>query len=57
MNTVRRRESFIEIVEQSTTLAVIIKDARGVKVIAFIVTGEKKNVRKKSWNNLRWDHS
>lgn len=48
MSTVRRRESFIEIVEHSTTLAAIIKDARGVKVIAFIVTEEKKNVRKKS---------
>lgn len=48
MSTVRRRGSFIEIVEHSTTLATIIKDARGVKVIAFIVTEEKKNVRKKS---------
>ena len=57
MSTVRRRGSFIEIVEQSTTLAATIKAARGVKVIAFIVTGEKKNVRKKSWNNLRWDRN
>lgn len=48
MSTVRRRESFIEIVEHLTTLAAIIKDARGAKVIAFIVTEEKKNVRKKS---------
>lgn len=48
MSTVRRRGSFIEILEHSTTLAAIIKAARGVKVIAFIVTGEKKNVRKKS---------
>ena len=48
MSTVRRRESFIEIVEHLTTLAAIIKDARGEKVIAFIVIGEKKNVRKKS---------
>ena len=48
MSTVRRRGSFIEIVEQSTALAATTKAARGVKVIAFIVTGEKKNVRKKS---------
>ena len=48
MSTVRRRESFIETLEQSTTLAATTKDARGVKVIAFIVTGEKKNVRKES---------
>ena len=48
MSTVRRRGSLIEIVEQSTTLVAITKDARGVKVIAFIVTEEKKNVRKKN---------
>ena len=48
MSTVRRRGSPIEIVEQSITLAAITKDARGVKVIAFIVTGEKKNVRKRN---------
>lgn len=48
MSTVRRRGSSIEIVEHLTTLAAITKDARGVKVIAFIVTEEKKNVRKKS---------
>ena len=45
---VRSGESLIKIVEHSTTLAAIIKDARGAKVIAFIVTEEKKNVRKKS---------
>ena len=48
MSTVRRRESFIEIVEHSITLAATTKAARGVKVIAFIVTEEKKNVRKKN---------
>ena len=48
MSTVRRRESLIEIVEQSTTLAATTKDARGAKVIAFIAIGEKKNVRKKN---------
>lgn len=48
MSTVRRRESSIEIVEQSITLAATIEAARGVKVIAFIAIGEKKNVRKRS---------
>ena len=45
---VRSGESFIETLEQSTTLAATTKAARGVKEIAFIVTGEKKNVRKKN---------
>lgn len=48
MSTVRRRGSFIETLEQSTTLAATTKAARGVKVIAFIAIGEKKNVRKKN---------
>jgi hypothetical protein len=48
LSITRRRESLIEVVSHSTTLAATTEVVQFVKVIVFITTGEKKNAQEKN---------